>query len=219
MSTVLAVDDIFVVRPWCTANEQASVNSFYYNVTALGLGGCTDQDIANEIDALLSPLYQAVLTTSNTYNGVQVQIVANAAGGFLPASVFSTGGSGPGLVAGATLPRQTCALTSWKTFFAGQAFRGRTYWPFPPTSFDTGDGTMTGGALAFYQALANQVNAYNINIATGCQFQLSLYHRGNPHAVPPVPPSVTLIVFNTTAQTWATQRRRGSYGRANKSPI
>jgi len=219
MPTVLKDGDVVMAQAWCVANEQASVNSFFYFVTAVGIANCTDQDFADDIDALIGPPYSAILTTANEYRGIYCRIVQRFPPAAEPAPVAAVTNANPGLVAGTTLPRQASGILSWQTALAGRKYRGRTYLPFPPSSFDALDGVPSGAALTAYAAIGNPLLAYTTNVASGCSFKMVLYGRPKPSAVPPIPYTVTDMVGVITPSKWATQRRRGSYGRPNTSPI
>lgn len=219
MGVIIENGDIFVVRAWTTSAEQAAVNSFYYrNISAAGTPA-SDQDVASAMDTLLAPLYKAVLADTDTYNGVQVQIVDPFTPGPLNMAVNSIAAAGPGTIAGNVLPRQSCGITTWTTAFAGRKYRGRSYWPFPPVTLDAGEGLPTNAAVALYQALAGNILAFTFIPGFSNTFNMVLFHRNFPHATPPILPTADDITDYATHKKWATQRRRGSYGRANVSPI
>lgn len=214
MAQRILPNDILTVRMWCQDAEQASVNTWYYRAdTDVGLGG-DDAVAAALLDTTLAPLIKPMLNNNVVYRGVTLQIhrltqdyiaqVGNAHSG------AGTGGA-------ISLPRQTAGLTSWKTALAGRAFRGRTYWPFPSSSHDVGDGSPTAG----YTTLATAMTAAVEGVAflgdgtnyTNVHFVL----RAKPTRG--VPWSTTSIIQGQVSTFWATIRRRGSYGRANRSPI
>jgi hypothetical protein len=115
------------------------------------------------------------------------------------------------------LPRQVAGLTAWKTALAGRAFRGRTFWPFPSAAFDTGDGVPTAAAVTAYTNLAVEaLNFVTVGDVTNRSI-IALVIRNKP--VRGVPWTSTPVTVGTTFNKWATQRRRGTFGRANVSPI
>ena len=120
---------------------------------------------------------------------------------------------------GATsLPKQTCGLASIKTALAGRRYRGRMYLPFPSVTMDTGDGVPTAG----YQV--NVVNAVTVmlsvnNITVGgrtANWNTVLVHKAGKTPIPASPTPITTFVIDGG---WATQRKRGYFGRINESPI
>jgi hypothetical protein len=219
MANPLLADDIVSVKVWCTSQEQASVNTFFYEVETVVTGGTTDQNLANAFDLLMGPAIIATLATTSAYNGTEVQIIRRAVVGDLLAPVASTNEAGAGTVTGNELPRQTCGITGWYTNYAGRGFRGRTYWPFPPVSFDSGTGVPSSAAISLYTGLANIAFNFGRSGSTGVILAQQLYRRPRPKKIPPILSQATATTFFLVRPKWATQRRRGSFGRANVSPI
>ncbi len=106
--------------------------------------------------------------------------------------------------------RQLCGMISWRTLFAGPANRGRTFFPFPCTDEDSVGGVPT---IAYETILNNIATALAGPIAFGAggMAVLGVYHRVSRTTSP--------IDDWTIQRKFATQKRRGSYGRANVSPI
>lgn len=91
--------------------------------------------------------------------------------------------------------------------------------PFPNSLQDTGTGIPTSGYIGVLSTIASDINTFIGGITLGVNITQVLYHRNFPHAEPPIPPSDTPITGFRVSAKWATQRRRGSFGRANVSPI
>jgi hypothetical protein len=219
MATPLQPTDLVQVRLWCTNSEQASVNSFWYLISSVGSPAASDQDLATELGAgFMASVVPPVINNLTTYNGVQAQIHRLALG--IPivfAAVSSVTGAGPGTGGAIALPRQTAGLTHWSTHLAGRAYRGRTYWPFPATAHDTGDGTPTTAYVTAINAIASglvAITGISGSGTAGCNFVIN--HRKNKAGI--IPPQ-TFIISGTSEAKWGTQRRRGSFGRPNVSPI
>lgn len=216
MAQPFNVNDYVQVRVFCTNSEQASVNTFWYAVVAVGTPAATDLDMATDLDTgFLSTALPPMLNNLTTYNGVQVQVYRTPD---IFAAQDSIAGAGPGTGGAVALPRQTAGLTHWQTPKAGRAYRGRTYWPFPATAHDTGDGIPTTAYVALMTTLANGLLNFTTFTVSGRSAQVSLVlkHRKNKAGVTPVP---STILSETNEAKWATQRRRGSFGRPNVSPI
>jgi hypothetical protein len=216
MSIPLAVNDIVKVSLWCSNAEQASVNRFFFQVTATAGSVPSDTTMSNELDTgFFSTAVPPILNNLSRYNGVEVQI---RRGAVLFASANATAGAAAGTGGTVALPRQVAGITHWSTIFAGQQFRGRSYWPFPSLTADVGDGTPTNA----YIALISTISAGLLNfttVGTGgntATVQMVMVHGPNKAGITP-PPS--LLVSATEEGKWATQRRRGSFGRPNVSPI
>jgi hypothetical protein len=210
MATPLAVGYIMAVRPYCTADEQVSINNFHYLVTAVGASPATDQDVIDQFDALIATNLKATMSSATFYHGTQGQIIAP---GPAHVDVVQTLGTGPGSSGAATLPRQATGLTSWYTGLTGRKNRGRTYWPFPSAAYDTGDGKPLPAWTTLIGTLSNQILGLTA-IANGgrsATIKLGIYHRQTQ--------STTDVINYIARGAWATQRRRGSYGRPNTPPF
>jgi hypothetical protein len=210
----LAPGNILTLRAWTTAGNQAAVNTFHYLVDTVGGIGVDLGDCAIEFDALVGPAIKTNIPSTASYNGVQAYVNQ------LPQPIPQTGAlnAGPGSNGAALLARQTCGLTTWETPFTGPAFRGRTYWSFPPTGADAGTGIPTGAYQTSIQAL-NSAILTKLFFGTGgnvANVTLVLRHGKNKLGIIPPP---TPLTSATVQPAWATQKRRGSYGRPNVSPV
>lgn len=210
MSTILHAANVLAVRVWTTDGDQAAVNTIHYQVTAVAGSSITDSDAAAAFDERIEAPYKAVLTTSSTYNGVQVSILTTPPA----ATVNHVVQAGPGTVEGDTLPRQTCGLISYYTNLGGRKYRGRNYIAFPPELYnETGTGTPTSAYKSLLLTLAEAL-CFELTVTVGSdQVTLTpvIYHEADK--------LTTDITSRVPRQKWATQRRRGSYGRPNASPI
>jgi hypothetical protein len=213
MSVQLALNDLIHVRYWCTCGDQASVNTVHYRVFAVATPGPTDQDVANAMDALAGPAYKALLATDASYNGVQV--------GFdllrpLPLTKFANSHFGPGTLTGPTMGRQLTGLIQLQTANAGPAFRGRIYIPFPPVGDDQSQGKPTLAYLALMSLLWTAISSDLVITGSGGSITITpvIFHRSAT-----VIPRYTDVDANTISTKFATQKRRGSFGRVNTSPV
>lgn len=218
MALALTINDIVEMRVWFTQAEQAAVITFHYVIVSSNVGQVvTDQDAGRNFDAAIATGAKALLSTDATYRGVSSCVISR-----IPrpqAQIISTQ-QGPGGAAPPDLPRQVSGLISWITTLAGRAYRGRTYWPFPATGMNQTDGIPT---TAYQTSLGNLANAIlslqnfsNLASTGTIQCELALFHRARiPQPfVPPTPITGYLI-----RPRWATQRRRGSFGRSNTAPF
>lgn len=216
MSTVLNAGDLIQYRVWCLQAEQASVNTFYYLVSAPTGSPVTDLDGARTFDAAIASLYKAIMSTDASYRGVQANIVQRVP---LPAAVFYNGSVGAGGEAPPDCPRQTCGLVSWQTQLAGRRYRGRFYMPFPSVGNVQTDGIPTAAYVTSLNNLASAIRNYNVITNVGATGNMAatlvIHHRPGKSPTP----TVTPVSGQITSVKFATQRRRGSYGRANSSPI
>jgi hypothetical protein len=217
MTTALVVGAQVQVRIWCADVEQASVNTLEYIVAAVSSPAATDQDVADNLSVAFNGLYKAVLSDTAFYRGVQVRIGASP-GLLFTAPVFNNSSAGPGTAGAVGLPRQTCGLVSYQTLFSGQANRGRSYIPFPAQADDATFGVPGATYLTNLGLLAGDMGV-GLSISVGARTATLvrvLIHRKNKAGATPPPSPITSFSISLR---WATQRRRGSFGRANASPI
>ncbi len=211
MATPLTNGNVIEVRIVSFIPEQIALNRLYYEVGNLQGSGADTANAAFDIDVAVAGAYRAVMPVTAEYRGVSVQRVFP-----LPRTVadVQTGLAGPGLAAGGLQPTQVAALVAKKTGFAGRAFRGRAYAPFPSDSFQAATGKPSGAFVA------GQLNAFALALAATIVAGLA------PNTVDLTPvlfktpagpaTSITSVVPRTE---WATQRRRGGFGAKNVLPF
>jgi hypothetical protein len=213
MAQPLIVGDIIQFRTWSTDTDQASVQRMNYLVVSV-TGSITDQDCCTLFSTAMEGPMKAILNNNATFNGIEAQLVSRTP---LTASVFETADAGPGTAGAAALPRQTAGILTWLTPFAGVRFRGRLYMPFPAAADDQGNGIPTN---AYEVKMFNVAQIYvgftnpTVGINNAVLAQILVHKAGKTPT--PLP---TVITSYFIKQKWATQRRRGSFGRVNSSPI
>jgi hypothetical protein len=210
MPIVLAPGDIVEVTPVCQDSEQISENKTHWIVSA-NPGGFTDQAVAAAFDAANGVLFKPILAPLSIYYGTSVQRISP-----LPKRVLvsSKAAQGPGTSVNPQLPRQTALVVPFKTAFPGKQQRGRMYLPFPPAVGNINGGIPALGYLVNAQAIATAYSNFITFGALLVTVTLSpvVFHRKTN----------TFDFINPTTslnQKWATQRRRGSYGRPNVPPF
>jgi len=119
-----------------------------------------------------------------------------------------------GANASPTLPGQASYLISLYTNLAGRAYRGRNYVPFPMAVDQDTDNTPKAAVVTALQAVANALYIPQF-ITTGGGGTMTttpvIYHRETQDSTP---------IFSALVQKrYATQRRRGDYGRLNSPEI
>jgi hypothetical protein len=210
VATPLANGMILSVGVWCVDGNQASVNTFHYLCSAVGAAPATDVDMAQNIDVIVAPLMKVILNNNASYRGVMVQKLRPLP---IAIDVVTNANAGAGSAGAIALPKQSAGLTSWYTAVAGRKGRGRTYWPFPSSTSDAGDGTPTNTYTGNLSALGTALSGFT-SISLGgrtATVGFGLYHR----ALGTFDPIVSTIIRGV----WATQRKRGSYGRGNSAPM
>lgn len=220
MPTTLLPGNNIKVRTWCTSGDQAAVNTIYYQVLTATGQPVTDKNVADRFSEGTAPFYKALLAATATYNGCTVQEVAKPT----PQAAIANTLAGPGISGAVGCPRQICGIIRFGTPFAGKQYTGRNYIPFPASSELQGDGLM----LAAYQTLLSQLTQQLSittsfgNLATAPTGTITvaqvLFHSVPKGGTPPPPPPSQITTWSVSNR-WATQRRRGQFGRTNISPI
>lgn len=210
VSTALALNDQIECRVVCIAGEQISINALHYKVTAVTGIACTTQDVATDIDSLVEVAYKALMGLPALYRGVECCRL------FPTRSVYANEATnvGPGGAGADLLPRQTCGIFTKMSAVPGAAGRGRVYVPFPALVDDEGGGIPTAGYMTRLGTLAG-ILLSNVNIVVGVNTTTItpiIYHRGDPT-------TSVAWTFAAARNKWASQRSRGTYGRANSVPF
>lgn len=170
----------------------------------------TNQERAEDFHFRHAPTLAALLTASATVRGAGTRTIT----GVPTIESFSVGNAVVGTVAGEAMPRQTAGVATLRSPFAGRSRRGRKYIPFPGES-DNPDGI---GPSAAYLA---RMNTYLANIVPAFVLQVG----GNVETWAPLIVSKVGAMTQTRVTSflarlgWGTQRRRGTFGRPNVSPV
>ena len=205
-----ALGDIMQVEVWCQDQNQGAVNVRHYQVGAVSGLGASDQDMANFFDAQLSLLYIPCLHNAALYKGVRVRRIRPLPLTF-PAD--STLHSGLGTGGAGAAPLQVSGLITLQSPFSGRAFRGRVYVPFPSVVNVSATGHPSVGYIGALDNLALALIG-NAVVTVGPDSSTLIpiiFHRATSTG--------TVVVARKTRAGWATQRRRGDFGRPNASPI
>lgn len=197
---------------YCTYPGQVATNKRDYQLVSITGGSqIVSTDILTQLDNNLALAYKNCMTSDATYYGSQLYYQTPV--GPKPRPESTTGNQGPGNDAGEALPLQTSGLISLYTDTLGKSGQGRVYVPFPSVDSQGTDSTPDNLYLVDLNALrAVLVQPFNVisGGATGT-FVPVLYVPGG------VPPKQ--IINGIARDGWATQRRRGNFGRTNSAPF
>lgn len=218
MATRLLLDMIIRERVCCydVDEEQLGENIVFHRVTAV-VGTPTDADVATDRSPVHGNAYKDWLSANDEYTGTGVQIVGAGAG----PEQFSTVGTGGGTSGVVSLPPQTTGLIRFTTgsFLVGETGknynpRGRIYIPFPARTWMNNQGRMTAAAVARLEAIAATfplTQTINPRGGDSVSLQMILRCKGN---------TINVNVQSKVAlENFATQRRRGAFGRKNPKPV
>lgn len=202
-----------IIRSLCIFkdNLQLAVLRQDHRITATTLGGVTLDDIALRMDGVTATPARTIIPLTCEYRGIVVESVSFPA--VLPGN--SIVGYGFGITGSTPASHVTSRTVTKITLLRGRSFRGRFYLPFPPIDYyDLGnDGEPTAASNADYTAF------------------VTAWCFSNSVTVGPASSSWTPVVYSKKLATsqdvltfrlndkWASQHRRGDYGRTNLSPI
>jgi len=210
MTWTLAVGHRLEVTAYMSNAEQVGVNVLLYTVEAVT--GVPDAELmADAISTRFATPYINWISDDCVYAGVKVRGLNVPLG---PAPVFSDTGANGGN-GGAGLPRQLTGLLRKRANLQGPKGRGRTYLPFPGATSINGDALSAAGltlAELIRTAIWNTPGGFILTLAGGATVTLML--RIGTSALL----QGTQIDVMTASTQFATQRRRGSFGRPNTLP-
>lgn len=210
MPIPVAIGDVAQVRIiYKGATGEEAINTCYYVVTTVGGTPATDHDIAQAFDAANAGTFQSALPTDTHYDGVEVSVIS-----FIPPGVTQKVGTGAGAGTWTSIAmgNQVSGIISWITRFAGPKYRGRIFFPFPGISAILA-GVPTSLYLAALNAVAGAIFGFTTVSVGGrtCNLLPILWHR-----------TTRTFDYITTANLptkFATQKRRGNYGKNRIPPI
>lgn len=202
----MAVNDIYRLRVYWRFGDQVSINTIHLR-TLTETGVINRDELAQYLLDDCETAWGALVTSAATYLGISLQRIAPVA--LDPVVKEAVGVSGQ--VLGEPLPRQVCGLISWRTGEAGRSNRGRMYVPFPSETDNlTGEGP-TPNYTARMQNLADFFIGGVPHSGSGGLWTINLI----PIIWGPTK-GLGLEINGAAIRTgWATQRRRGTYGRQN----
>lgn len=206
MSTLL---DKYEFKTYCIQGDQISINVGNYLVASLTGAGLTDQELADAFGTDASFRYKGWLNSVAQYVGCSVRNLSVP----LSPAVTSTNGAGSGSATGDPLPRQVSGLIHVETATGGRTGKGRKYVGFGTEQWNGTDGNLTLGGFFVLDSVANLwglPKAYAVGLRiTGLQPCVRNRVSGN----------FTPIIKSHPDDRWATQKRRGSFGRQNPIPF
>lgn len=205
----VAVGDILEVTVYCTAGNQVAINVLHYYVAAIGGAVPQYDDLPDRAYVHYETPYRNWLSEDANFAGVGVRRMAPDAKTIEYTSIDIVPGNGDATC----LPLQVAGLVTFRSDTPGPSGRGRAYIPFPPASSLEGAGAMVAGYKTLLEAVADAIGPSISWTAVASAWTVTLQQI--------VAPRIPSIYIEVSAPTglWATQRRRGDYGRPNSLPI
>jgi hypothetical protein len=211
MAFSVVIGGVVKVVAYCKVPGQVSATAREWQLTNITGGtSISSTDIAPYFDDFFLSNLVPMLGDGADYYGCQVYYLTPTPPLPRPEPIVDTvpGTGGVGI-----LPTQTSGLISLYSNDLGRSGQGRVYVPFPAPGDANDDGTPTAGYMTKLNALKNALTT-NQTVPSGGAvgtFSPVLYVPGGP------PPK--LITYGIARDAWATQRRRGAYGRVNANPF
>jgi hypothetical protein len=205
-----AVADVVQVRLVAILQQQISINVLTYVCTAVAGTSETYVNGAVRCDTLFNAAYKALMCNLAAWRGVGVRRITPTQ---LSIEYTSIGNAGAGTAGANPQPKQLAGLLRKNTDRPKEKGRGRLYVAFPATA----DNSSTANPIAGYITRLNTLGtALSTNVLVGT--------APNTATLKPVLWDRTLLqatdIASMTGQAyWATQRRRGDYGKANVVPF
>ena len=203
------VTDICRFSAYCGDGQQVGIFGLSFRCTAVAAGPVAFGELAQYIwDTAIKTDLQALTTTGVRLLGCKVAHL-NGVPPKLPGIVTDTIS---GTITGSITPSQVSGIGTWQTLQAGRGYRGRSYVPFPAASdVDTDYTPKAAYVTRLLTLLTDMFGTMSANPFVGALGQAVinpvLYHRATG--------GFTNVTNFVARKRWATQRRRGDYGRIN----
>ena len=205
MSYPIATGDFVQISTHCFAGNQESVNTCYYLCGGVSGGGINDSQVAQLFTALVAASYKAWMPDTASFSYGACQIVSPIR---RPEQVYG-GSAGVGTFGDTLTPTQTSGIIQKKTNLASRRGRGRIYPGFPSANAVGLNGQMIALAFTRLTAIAAAWPTVWIPTVGGASVTLSAF------VIDAAFTGGSEVTDWNPLQLWATQRRRGEFGRHN----
>lgn len=206
-----SVGDVLEVKMYTWQPPQLGVNVRHYRVGAVA-GLITLTQIASSLDSIQATLYLPLLSSTAEYYGTQVSNITVLP---MPVPAQVNANTAIGTAGSTPLPGQVSGIGTVLTDVAGRSGRGRMYASFPDNVSNANGPPAhpTPLYLVNLEVLMNTI--YSSRTITFGAVSATLipviYHR--------VTRTTTDVASQRVNASWATQRRRGDYGKPNVLPF
>jgi len=211
--TPVNVGDVFKVTFVTSCDGQLGLNVKQFRVESADVPSADLQGLLNGICDEIAIRYTNILTNTATFRGAYATPLPNLVG---VAPTISTNSAGAGTAGGNPLPMQVTGIATLRTTLAGRANRGRIYVPFPPTDA-LENGTEQRPTVAYKNSVQSLASFFvGLNEITSPDNPAEVWEIRWGLGV-----GAAFRQFDSAVarQKFATQRRRGNYGRHNEIPF
>lgn len=191
-------------------DNQLGINVHYGRIDEIVGGGIGGDLLAIVISEWFSDAIKALISTPAKYLGMSIR--QYDVGGPKWATLWTKQDAGFGNGGAVPCPKQAAGILSKETAIGGVAGRGRTYIPFPSTDFVEADGNPTNAYLTAATTYANKIDgSENVDLTNELVITFGLMKWRDAA-------SFKRTTKVTPRDRFATQMRRGDYGRLNAIP-
>lgn len=203
--------EVWRVRPlcFCPSLQQLGQIDLACEISSV-VGAFTDDDLADAMDALFGPLLKPWMASVSSYIGTVVVRLNPAP---VSVSVASAVAAGVGSTGNDQLPTQCAGLLTLRTRTIGRSARGRAYIAFPCLSEVDPTGVLSAGALVTLGNLATALTTVLVMSPGGGVTANATFGVWSKKLSSFFPFSDA-----AAANGFATQRKRGFFGRRNVEP-
>lgn len=208
---VIPQDAHYLLRCVCRTSDQIAVNNIHY-IMFVENGSPTTEALLAAWGPQIRDAYAVLLSDEAFFYGLSLQRLVNGAAVAAPdVWVDET----QGLEVSELLPKQSSGIISAYTLFPGPSGRGRIYVPFAGEGSNEPEGRPTLNYVDKLEALADEVYTRKTYSAPDLDNEVTpwpiIYNRANN--------TNKNIQRYIARRAWATQRRRGDYGKQNHVPF
>lgn len=205
-----AVGDVYLIQPACYYNSQVGYLSLHAHCVSITGAGVSDGFLAQTVDAAWSPKIIPWLPTTGNYIGTRVARVTPTKGNPVVSITSAAAGTG----SGGPAPSQLAGLITLNSALVGRRGRGRAYIPFPALSMiSVTTGGVSAAGITLLAALATYLQSTFTATSGGDANSFNFAVRSSKFGV------AGDVVTAVSHSMFATQRRRGAYGKINARPF
>jgi len=205
--------------------DQLGENNYYYRAIAV-IGVVNEQDLADELAQRWQAPYNGAMTSLASFKGTVLKNYKDLNQPFAPVGYYGRPKiAGAGTYGNVPMARQVSGLITVQSIRGGKGGKGRRYIPFPDADANEVGGN--GSPTIQYLNNLTQINAaclspIVVNLGAS-SVTLGPLHQTYVKPVPPIDGYYEYYAIIPTRtiyhDAWATQRRRGSFGRVNADPF
>lgn len=212
--TDLLNGNLFELAIYCKSQDQIAVNVLHYACSFTDTSNLNMQDLCDDFEAAFRAVYPAMIPNTAVYRGCSLRRLRTGKTATFYSSHAATGGTNEN----EALPYQVSGLIRLRANVAGRRGRGRVYIPFPCLP-DSDNNLPIAGYVTRLNAIADEITTVRVHADEDGEhtnsFSPCIRHA---NAEGTDDDTYDLVTSAMGVGKWATQRRRGNFGRPNILP-